>query len=337
MITGSIDLVQTESWQQQLASAVRCPRQLLQMLGLEPKQMPSLDSDELDFPLRVPLSYIRRMTSKDPLDPLLLQVLPSKEEREVHPGFTDDPLQEMASGVARGIIHKYQGRVLLITTGACAVHCRYCFRRHFPYQQHQQSAVQWDSALDYIRRDATISEVILSGGDPLVMGNARLARLVDLLAGIPHLRRLRIHSRLPIVLPARIDQGLLGIVRGNRLKCVVVIHGNHPRELDTEVASGLRELHRAGATLLNQSVLLRRINDDADTLCELSESLHNMNVLPYYLHLLDRVNGSAHYNVTALTSSNIYRQMLQRLPGYLVPKLVRETPDFPYKTPVFVT
>ena len=236
----------------------------------------------------------------------------------------------------RGIIHKYHGRVLLITTGACAVHCRYCFRRHFPYQQHQQSPKQWDSALEYIRGDASISEVILSGGDPLVLGNPRLASLLDLLSAIPHLRRLRIHSRLPIVLPARIDQGLIQILQESRLSCAVVIHSNHPRELDASVQHSLQLLRAAEVTLLNQSVLLRDINDNADTLCQLSETLYSMGVLPYYLHLLDSVNGSAHFNVTELTSSKIYRQLLQRLPGYLVPKLVRETPAYPYKTPIFV-
>ncbi len=336
MITGSIDLVQTESWQQQLAKAVRSPRQLLGMLKIEPQQIPSLDSSELDFPLRVPLSYVERMVSSDPRDPLLLQVLPLLAEREVRAGYSDDPLQELAADGSRGIIHKYQGRVLLITTGACAVHCRYCFRRHFPYQQHQQSPTQWDGALEYIRRDASISEVILSGGDPLVLGNSRIASLLDLLSDIPHLRRLRIHSRLPIVLPARIDQGLVQTLQQNRLTCALVIHSNHPSELDASVHRSLQLLRAAQVTLLNQSVLLRDINDSADTLCQLSETLYSMGVLPYYLHLLDSVNGSAHFNVTELTSSKIYRQLLQRLPGYLVPKLVRETPAHPYKTPIFV-
>jgi EF-P beta-lysylation protein EpmB len=258
------------------------------------------------------------------------------EEQRQQSGFTDDPLEESASGVARGIIHKYRGRVLLITTGACAIHCRYCFRRHFPYEQHQQSPSHWATALNYITQDSSISEVILSGGDPLVLGNSRLAKLLEMLEAIPHLRRLRIHSRLPVVLPARVDRGLLDILQSNRLKCAVVIHSNHPRELNTEVGQCLGLLHGAGITLLNQSVLLEGINDDADTLCTLSEALYDMEVLPYYLHLLDRVNGSAHFNVSELTSSNIYQQMLQRLPGYLVPKLVREDPAYPYKTPVFV-
>jgi EF-P beta-lysylation protein EpmB len=336
MITGSIDLVQVESWQQQLAGAVRSPRQLLELLGLTPQQVPSLDSSALDFPLRVPLSYTRRMARKDPCDPLLLQVLPQLAEQQQQPGYTDDPLHETSSGVTRGIIHKYRGRVLLITTGACAIHCRYCFRRHFPYQEHQQTPAHWATALDYIRRDPSISEVILSGGDPLVLGGGRLAKLLAMLAAIPQLRRLRIHSRLPVVLPARIDSELLNTLQENRLKCSVVIHSNHPRELNTEVAQGLGLLRGAGVTLLNQSVLLRGINDHADTLCQLSEALYDMDVLPYYLHLLDRVNGSAHFNVSELTSTTIYRQMLERLPGYLVPKMVRENPAYPYKTPVFV-
>jgi EF-P beta-lysylation protein EpmB len=340
MIPGSIDVVQTKvqtklNWQQLLAQAVRSPRHLLQLLALDPGQLPELDPAQLDFPLRVPMPFVERMTAGDAADPLLLQVLPLLAEKVQQPGYSADPLDELNASSAPGIIHKYHGRVLLITTGACAVHCRYCFRRHFPYQHHQQSPSQWCQGLDYIRQDTSIGEVILSGGDPLVQGNERLGSLFDLLSGIPHLRRLRIHTRLPVVLPQRIDPGLLQIMTGSRLQCAVVIHSNHPAELDTTVEHALEALNQAGVTLLNQSVLLRGINDDCDTLCSLSEKLFQMGVLPYYLHLLDAVAGSAHFDVTEFTARQIYRELLDRLPGYLVPKLVRETPGHSSKTPIF--
>lgn len=336
MIPGSIDIVQVElTWQQLQAQAVRSPRQLLQLLELEPEQVPALDSAALDFPLLVPRPFVERMTPGDANDPLLLQVLPLLAEKVPQPGYVSDPLEELDASAAPGIIHKYHGRVLLVTTGACAVHCRYCFRRHFPYQDHQQSPSQWRQGLDYIRQDTSISEVILSGGDPLVLGNERLGSLLELLAAIPHLRRLRIHTRLPIVLPQRVDPGLLQLLANNRLQCCVVIHSNHPAELDASVAEALSALREARITLLNQSVLLRGINDDSDTLCLLSEKLFQMGVLPYYLHLLDPIAGGAHFDVTQFTARQIYRQLLDRLPGYLVPKLVRETPANTSKTPVF--
>ena len=344
MIPGSIDLVHTKvpareqtklNWQQLLAQAVASPRQLLRLLALEPDQLPGLDSAQLDFPLRVPIPFVERMTVGDAADPLLLQVLPLLAEKVQQPGYSTDPLDELNASSAPGIIHKYHGRVLLITTGACAVHCRYCFRRHFPYQDHQQSPSQWREGLDYIRQDASIVEVILSGGDPLVQGNERLGSLFDLLGAIPHLRRIRIHTRLPVVLPQRIDAGLLQILANTRLHCAVVIHSNHPAELDAAVAQGLGALRQVGVTLLNQSVLLRGINDDAGTLGSLSEKLFQMGVLPYYLHLLDAVAGSAHFDVTEFTARQIYRELLDRLPGYLVPKLVRETPAHSSKTPIF--
>ncbi len=343
MIPGSTDIVQTDcsiapadddGWQQLLARAVRSPRQLLQLLNLQPDQLPQLDGAALDFPLRVPLPFVERMTPGDPCDPLLLQVLPSVTEKLDQPGFTEDPLQEREADGVPGIIHKYHGRVLLVTTGACAVHCRYCFRRHFPYTDHQQSTARWDKSLDYIRRDSSITEVILSGGDPLILGNDRLGTLLNMLDDIPHLRRLRIHSRLPIVLPQRIDSGLLQLLRKTRLRNTVVIHSNHPAELDHLVQRSLGALGGIGIVLLNQSVLLRGVNDDAKTLAELSERLFDMGVLPYYLHLLDPVAGSAHFDVNQFTARKLYRELLHTLPGYLVPKLVRENPAFRYKTPI---
>jgi EF-P beta-lysylation protein EpmB len=340
MIPGSIELVQSKeqarlNWQQLLAQAVASPRQLLQLLALEPGQLPGLDPAQLDFPLRVPMPFVERMSAGDAADPLLLQVLPLLAEKVQQPGYSSDPLDELSASSAPGIIHKYHGRVLLITTGACAVHCRYCFRRHFPYQDHQQSPSQWREGLDYIRQDKSISEVILSGGDPLVQGNERLSSLFDLLSEIPHLQRLRIHTRLPVVLPQRIDARLLQIMEGTRLQCAVVIHSNHPAELDATVEQALASLRQAGVTLLNQSVLLRGVNNDSRTLSSLSEKLFQMGVLPYYLHLLDAVDGSAHFDVTEFTARQIYRELLDRLPGYLVPKLVREIPAHSSKTPIF--
>lgn len=343
MIPGSIEILHSErgstvdnqqNWQQLMAGGPQDPRQLLSLLQLEPEQVPQLDPGALDFPLRVPLAFVQRMEPGNPADPLLLQVLPSIAEKLRQPGFTTDPLHEAEATAAPGIIHKYAGRVLLIATGACAVHCRYCFRRHFPYQEHLQSRSEWEQNLAYIRTDESIEEVILSGGDPLSLGNGRLESLLKLLEEIPHLKRLRIHTRQPVVLPQRVDQGLLQILEATTLRKVMVIHCNHPSELDHSVHDALTRLANTGITLLNQAVLLKGVNDNPDCLTHLSQRLFDMGVLPYYLHLLDPVAGSAHFDVTEFTAREIYRSLLERLPGYLVPKLVRENPAFRYKTPI---
>lgn len=332
MITRSRHLVHAASWQQLLAAGFQRPEELLRELQLEDTVGADLACQP--FALRVPRGFVARMEVGNPRDPLLLQVLPSLLERKDVAGFTADPLQELEASPAAGVIHKYRGRVLLVTTAACAVHCRYCFRRHFPYQDHGHGRARWGPALDYIGRDASISEVILSGGDPLTLADGKLAELVTALEAIPHLRRLRLHSRLPVVLPERITPELLALLAGSRLHGTLVVHSNHPREIDVPVARALRELRAQGVTVLNQTVLLRGVNDDANTLVALSETLFDAGTLPYYLHLLDRVAGAAHFAVSEPRARRLYREIMEQLPGYLVPKLVVESPRHAFKKPL---
>jgi L-lysine 2,3-aminomutase len=335
MITATSNTRQPEAvpvWQRELAAAISDPEELLRTLEIEPALAATLATRAraagLQFRLRVPRGFVARMRRGDPHDPLLRQVLPLGEELQASAGFVSDPLAEAAARRAPGLLQKYRGRALLIATGACAVHCRYCFRREFPYADPDAgSAARWQEAVAVLAADATIEELILSGGDPLSLSNARLAQLTTALAGIPHLRRLRIHTRQPIVLPSRVDAGFARWLRDSPWPVVVVLHANHAQEIDAEVIAGLARLRGAGATLLNQSVLLAGVNDSAATLAQLSQRLFDAGVLPYYLHLLDRVSGSAHFEVDETRARRIVAQLAGLLPGYLVPRLVRELPD----------
>jgi EF-P beta-lysylation protein EpmB len=286
------------------------------------------------FPLRVPRGFVARMRRGDALDPLLLQVLPTAAELMPQAGFVADPVGDMESRLGDGLLQKYAGRSLLIATGACGVHCRYCFRRHFPYDEETASSHSWQGALERLSTDPTINEVILSGGDPLSLSDRRLAQLTTALQDIPHIRRLRIHTRQPIVLPERVDAGLVDWLAEVSLQKVVVLHVNHAQEIDGTVVKACRDLAGAGATLLNQSVLLAGVNDTVDSLADLSEALIAMGVLPYYLHVLDRVSGASHFDVQERVACDLVDQLAARLPGYLVPKLVREVPGLSSKTPV---
>jgi EF-P beta-lysylation protein EpmB len=321
-------------WQEQLSDLVTDLQELLGLLQLDPAQLDLAPEALQDFPLRVPRPFLARMRRGDARDPLLLQVLPLGAELLQVPGYDPDPLQESAVNAAPGLLHKYHGRVLLITTQSCAIHCRYCFRRHFPYAENRPGRARWQQALDYIAADPSITEVILSGGDPLASSNSYLGWLLEALAQIPHLRRLRLHTRLPIMLPDRIDQGLLDLLQAWPGQCVVVLHANHANEFDAEVDAACARLRAAGAQLLNQSVLLQGINNDADSLCALSERLLAAGVLPYYLHQLDKVAGAAHFEVTDAEALQLVQSLRQRLPGYLVPQLVRETAGDASKLPV---
>lgn len=328
----------TPPWQEQLSSLVSDPLELLARLDLTPAQV-GLSLDALrDFPMRVPEPWLARMTPGDPHDPLLLQVLPSAAELLELPGFSKDPLAEAGESGPPGLLHKYRGRVLLITTQSCAIHCRYCFRRHFPYAENRPGRERWQEALDYIAADSAITEVILSGGDPLATSNSYLRWLVEALAAIPHLKRLRLHTRLPLMLPDRVDTALLKLLETWNARpgstSVLVVHSNHAQELDAEVDAACQRLRASGVHLLNQSVLLKGINDNIDALCTLSERLFAGGVLPYYLHVLDRVSGAAHFMVEDEVALELVRQMQARLPGYLVPRLVREEPGKPAKTPL---
>jgi len=293
-----------------------------------------LPPGDAGFALRVPRGFAARMRPGDPDDPLLLQVLPQLAELEQAPGYVADPVGDLAAREAQGLLHKYEGRALLIASGSCAVNCRYCFRRHFPYGEEMAAAGQWRKALDHLRQDASIAELILSGGDPLSLATPKLEELSRGLAALPQVTRLRIHTRLPVVLPERIDAAFLAWFAALPLQKVVVLHANHANEFDAAVDDACRRLREAGATLLNQSVLLKNINDDADTLSELSERLFAAGVLPYYLHQLDRVQGSAHFEVDDARARALVEAIRGRLPGYLVPKLVREVGGDASKRPV---
>lgn len=334
MILTKTDSRQVPRWQQELARAITEPAELLRELALDLALLPAARAAAARFPLRVPRGFVARMRQGDPDDPLLRQVLPLAAELSPVPGFVADPVDDQAARAAPGVLHKYHGRVLLIATGACAIHCRYCFRREFPYSENHAGGDSWRPALNYLSQDRSLREVILSGGDPLSLSDRRLGALLAELERIPHLERLRIHSRQPIVLPERVDDGLLDLLARTRLRPILVIHANHPREIDETVRRVLERLAGIGVTLLNQSVLLRGVNDTVPTLVELSEVLFTARVLPYYLHLLDRVQGAAHYEVNETEASTIMEVLRQRLPGYLVPRLVREQPGQLAKTPL---
>ncbi|HEY4127508.1 MAG TPA: EF-P beta-lysylation protein EpmB [Gammaproteobacteria bacterium] len=324
----------TTRWQTEMADAVRDPAELLALLGLGSDWLEPARQAAATFPLRVPRAFVHRMRKGDPADPLLRQVLPLGEELKDVPGYVRDPVGDMPSVAARGLLHKYEGRVLLITTGACGVHCRYCFRRHFPYTDETARTDEWREALEYLKADASIDEVILSGGDPLSLSDTRLAALARALEDIPHIERLRIHTRQPVVLPSRVDDALAAWLNACRLQKVVVLHVNHAREMDQAVRDACARLREAGVTLLNQTVLLRGVNDSADALSDLSEALFAGQVLPYYLNLLDPVAGAAHFDVSEPKALELMAALRARLPGYLVPKLVREVPGAPSKMPV---
>ena len=324
-------------WQDELAHALRNPKELLSVLNLTPEQIPGGISSENDFPLRVPRSYVKRMQIGNPEDPLLLQVLSRQLEQQEHPGFQLDPVGDGLATASPGLLHKYQGRVLLITTGACPVHCRYCFRRHFPYSASRPDNGDWSKAIDYIAADASIHEVILSGGDPLSLSNNRLQAISDRLTEIPHIQRLRIHTRMPVVLPERIDSGLKEWLTSLPWQTIVVIHSNHANEIDEQVSRTLTDLRATESTLLNQAVLLKNINDNIPALVNLSEALFKSGTLPYYLHLLDRVAGAAHFEVKESIALELMNELQCHLPGYLLPKLVREVAGKPHKIQVSST
>ncbi|MFZ0551571.1 MAG: EF-P beta-lysylation protein EpmB [Steroidobacteraceae bacterium] len=340
MITASVTPRQLEprTWQQELTEAITSPEDLAAALGLSPQALVGVHAAGRHFHLRVPRSFVARMRPGDPQDPLLRQVLPAAAELADEAEYVDDPVGERSALRARGLLQKYHGRALLITTPTCAVHCRYCFRREFPYEEHSGAAPRWSEALAEIAADSSLEEIILSGGDPLSLSNARLENLTRTLAAIPHVRRIRVHTRQPVVLPSRVDDGLLQWLRTIARPTVLVLHVNHPNELDAELAAACGRLRATGVTLLNQSVLLAGINDDADVLAQLSQRLFDAGVLPYYLHALDRVRGTAHFAVPDERAQALAGRLAAQLPGYLVPRLVREVPDAPAKVtlgPVF--
>ena len=335
MITRSAASVDSLTWQEQLTTSIRDPKELLRQLELDPNLfLEGALAANQDFALRVPLAYLQRIKKGDPSDPLLKQILPLPDELLPTPGYAEDPLAEQQTNPTPGLIHKYHGRVLLVLSPNCAINCRYCFRRHFPYQDNNPGRKEWQQALDYIANNSSITEVIYSGGDPLATSDKQLKWLTDQISEINHVQRLRIHSRLPIVIPDRMTQQCLDWLTSTRLLPSLVIHSNHPNELDHTVARVLQPFRQAGVTILNQTVLLAGINDSEETLRTLSEKLFQIGVLPYYLHQLDRVKGAAHFEVSDQKAKQLIKKLMATLPGYLVPKLVREIPNRPNKTPI---
>jgi L-lysine 2,3-aminomutase len=314
------------TWQDALKDAVRDPAELLQLLDLPADTAIAATAPNAQFPLLVPRGFVARMRRGDPTDPLLRQVLPIADEIRASPGFVTDPVNDAAATRQPGLLQKYRGRALLITTGACAVHCRYCFRRHFPYSQAPHTLDEWQPALGDIDGDKTLQEVILSGGDPLTIVDRVLSQLIEALAAIPHLRRLRLHTRLPIMIPERVTDELLAMLRGSGLTPIVVVHANHANELDPHVARALGRLSDAGIVLLNQAVLLTGVNDSVEAQASLCERLVNLRVMPYYLHQLDPVSGAAHFEVPIETGRRIIEVLRTRLSGYAVPRYVQEFP-----------
>lgn len=323
-----------EDWLSQLGDVITDPDELLRLLQVDADEnlLAGRDARNL-FPLRVPRAFAARMEKGNPRDPLLLQVLTSRQEFIAAPGFSTDPLDEQHS-VVPGLLHKYRNRALLLVKGGCAVNCRYCFRRHFPYAENQGNKRNWQAALDYIAAQPLLDEIIFSGGDPLMAKDSELAWLLDGLEAIPHIKRLRIHSRLPIVIPARITDELVQRFSRSPLQLILVNHINHAREIDDEFCQAMAKLKQAGVTLLNQSVLLRSVNDNAQTLACLSNALFDAGVMPYYLHVLDKVQGAAHFMVGDDEAREIMRELLTLISGYMVPKLAREIGGEPSKTPL---
>lgn len=335
-IDTDLHLCEQKSWQKDLQEVITEPEKLLSLVNINPKQYLQHFKARKLFPVRVPIPFIQRMRKGDINDPLLKQVMPLSSEFIVTDGFVNDPLQEHDT-VAKGLLHKYKHRVLMIVKSGCAINCRYCFRRHFPYQDNSPNKQHWQPALTYITEHDEISEVIFSGGDPLMASDEHLAWLVGQIEQIAHVKWLRIHTRLPVVIPNRITSNLVNLLKNSRLKATMVLHINHGNEINDELTSALELLRDARIPLFNQSVLLKGINDNAKTLIELSEKMFHAGIQPYYLHLFDPVQGVAHFDVKEEVAISIMNEMLAILPGFLIPKLVREIAGQTNKTPINLT
>lgn len=322
-----------QHWQNELAQCFKDPHELLRYLELPEADFVEHIKARKLFPMMVPRSFAQRIEKGNPYDPLLLQVLPDRQEFDLLEGYITDPLDEQNTALA-GLLHKYKSRVLLMVRGGCAVNCRYCFRRHFPYADNALNKQNWPLVCEYLLSDNNINEVILSGGDPLMADDDHLAWLVSEIEKIGHISRLRIHTRLPVVIPNRITEKLLELLSKLRLKSIMVLHINHANEIDLELSQACQRIAASGVVLLNQSVLLKGINDNAESLTELSEKLFSASVLPYYLHLLDKVAGAAHFDTSESKAKALINELNQQLPGYLVPKLVREIAGEKSKTPI---
>lgn len=335
-IEPKLHLCDENSWQKDLRQVITDPKELLSLLNINANEYSQHFKARKLFPVRVPLPFIKRINKGDINDPLLRQVMPLSSEFVITDGFVTDPLQEHDTAV-EGLLHKYKNRVLMIVKSGCAVNCRYCFRRHFPYQENSPNKQRWQQALQYIAEHEEITEVIFSGGDPLMASDEHLAWLVTQIEAIAHIKRLRIHTRLPVVIPNRITHDLINLLSKSRLKVTMVLHINHGNEIDSDFDRALEPLRAARIPLFNQSVLLKGVNDSAETLIALSEKMFDIGIIPYYLHLLDAVQGAAHFDVTEQEAIKIVKKMLATLPGFLMPKLVREIAGEANKTPINLT
>ncbi|WP_318510993.1 EF-P beta-lysylation protein EpmB [Photobacterium leiognathi] len=322
-----------QNWLNDLSNAISDPFTLLKLLKIDPTPWENGLAARKLFALRVPLSFVDKMEIGNPYDPLLRQILPLAQEFEVHQGYSVDPLEEQQNEIP-GLLHKYHNRVLLIVKGGCAVNCRYCFRRHFPYNDNKGNKRQWQQSLEYIAEHPEINEVILSGGDPLMAKDHELQWLIEHIAAISHIKRLRIHSRLPVVIPNRITDALCQILTETRLQTILVTHINHANEIDDALKTAMQKLKQANVTLLNQGVLLKGVNDSVAALTDLSETLFDAGIQPYYLHVLDRVQGAAHFMVDDEIARQLMAGLITKVSGYLVPKLTREIGGRASKTPL---
>ena len=328
-------LFQEKNWQSQLNDLITDPLELLSELNLSQNDL--IHNDLLahaQFKLRVPRQFVKKMQLGNPLDPLFLQIFPHHLEMQETTGFSFDPLGEKNANALSGVLHKYPSRILMTLTGACAIHCRYCFRRHFPYNENLPKDKNWPEIKAYIEKHPKINEVLLSGGDPLSLSNDKLQRWITHFEELDQIKTLRIHTRLPVVIPERIDQQLIEILQASKLQIIFVVHVNHADEIDHNFDLAIQNLLKHNVIVFNQSVLLKGINDDSITLTQLSYRLFQARVLPYYLHVLDKVNGAAHFMVPDNDAIKIYQEILKELPGYLVPKLVREIDGEMHKTPL---
>ncbi len=330
-----VQYTQMTDWQQQLKDAITSPEELLDVLGLPHDQFDGwkeIAAAHQQFSLRVPRAFVEKMKLGDPADPLLRQVLTQQQEMQSVAGYTQDPLGEMKANPLPGLLHKYKTRALLTLAAGCAINCRYCFRRHFPYGEQMMDGRHQQSVIHYFQEHPAINEVILSGGDPLMVKDDRLASWIDQLESVKSLIRLRIHTRFPVVIPERITPQLVNILNSSRLKVIMVLHINHPNEIDDVLATHLASLVDKGVLLFNQTVLLKGVNDETSILTALSEALFKINVLPYYLHCLDKVQGAAHFDVPRQQALALYQSLQAELPGFLVPKLVEECAGEKHKT-----
>lgn len=320
------------SWSQHLSQAITSLPELIKHLGLPESLIEQGIEAQQSFKLLVPRPYLSRIEHGNLSDPLLLQILPSSAEMQTVLGYSKDPLEEADHNPQKAIVHKYKRRLLVITTGTCAVNCRYCFRRHFPYGDNQLAQAEWQSVIDYLKVHPDVNEVILSGGDPLMMKDALLANKVRQIEALPQIKRLRIHSRLPVVIPARVCDEMLDWINESRLDIIMVWHINHANEIDEELAQAAFKLKQAGVTVLNQGVLLKGINDTVEAQVNLSEAVFDAGILPYYMFTLDPVEGAAHFDITIEDAQKLMGKVAAELPGYLVPKLAKEIPGKTSKT-----